>query len=207
MTFCPNNHFRKGLNQAAMQENVKVIAPIMLSRGYSRNAIAAMLGNWESECTLNPNWPEKSGFPSNREGGFGFPQWTDWGNKIGWYADQLGVQYNTSDTNPISEIEFELDYHEFECTKGLKGTGKKTWYAKHGYNYTWTNFRVSLDSPSELAKAYYWQYERSTAWTVGTRAKQAEKWFEFIRGTQPQTKKRNFLLLAYKAGVLNVKTR
>lgn len=205
MTFCPHNYYKKALSTTQMKDNVDVLVPIMRNKGWTDNAIAAMLGNWQSECTINPNRPQNSGYPDNRAGGFGFAQWTPWGNKIGWYCDQHGIGYNTSDINPMSAIETQLDYHDYECRYGLQGTGRKTWYSNHGYNYSWDGFLASTDRPSQLANAYYWQYERSAAGSSGTRPAQAEQWYTYITGIKPQpvaVDKSKILLLAYKAGLL-----
>lgn len=205
MTFCPNNTYRKALSTSQMQENVNTLLPLMRARGWTDNAISAMLGNWESECTINPNRPQNSGYPTTRTGGFGFAQWTPWGTKIGWYCDQHGIGYNTSDTNPMSAIEVQLDYHDFECRYGLQGTGRKTWYSNKGYNYTWDGFLKSTDSPAELARAYYWEYERSAAADPGKRPSQAEQWYSYITGITPKPvtpKSSSIVLLAYKAGVI-----
>ena len=203
MTYCPHNNYRKALSRPQMEDNVLVITPIMRGRGYSDNAIAAMLGNWESECTINPNRPQNSGYPSTRTGGFGFPQWTPWGTKIGWYCDQKGIGYNTTDTNPMSQIEVQLDYHDYECTYGFQGSSRQTWYNNHGYNYSWASFKTSKDDPAELARAYYWQYERSAASNPGSRPNNATKWYAFITGISPVVNnKSNFIILAKECGLI-----
>lgn len=174
------NPYRRALNNEQMQVNAKFIYDYLRSQGWTLNAIAACLGNWESECTLNPNRPQKSGYPSTTTGGFGLAQWTPWYKKYGTWCKAQGIGNVANDHNPAGRIEPQIAYHDYECTHGLNG--KKTWYANRGYNYSWSQFKVSTDSPETLATAYYWQYERSAANNPGSRPSNARKWYNYLSG-------------------------
>ena len=202
------NQFRRRLTQEEQQVNATFIYGYLNKRGWSLNAIAAGCGNWESECTMNPNRPQYSSYPSSGEGGFGLPQWTPWGKKYGAWCSQRGIANVASDNNPAGVIELQLDYHDYECIHGIYGG--KTWYNNHGYSYKWSDWKISTDSPETLAVAYYWQYERSGAQDPGSRGAQARKWYEFLSGVTPPeppdptptTKNLGFVPLAYGAGLL-----
>ena len=75
--------YKKVLSQSQMEVNAVWLRNYLQNRGWSLNAIAAALGNWESECTLNPNRPQRADFPNSSGGGFGLPQWTPWKKKYG----------------------------------------------------------------------------------------------------------------------------
>lgn len=196
----PDN-FKRPFNTALYLDDMKINAGILYQKltalGWSLNAIAAALGNWQSECTLNPNDPQyMKDYPNLNvtaeagkvfgNGGFGFPQWTPVRNKIGWYAQQKGLSFDRTDTNPPSDVDLQLEYHEFECKNGLKGDpAHKTWYNNHGFSYTWDEWKKSTDTPEKLAEAYYWQYERSKAGSEGTRPKQARFWYDYLGGVTP----------------------
>ena len=62
------NQFRRRLTQEEQQVNATFIYGYLNKRGWSLNAIAAGCGNWESECTMNPNRPQYSSYPSSGEG-------------------------------------------------------------------------------------------------------------------------------------------
>lgn len=185
--------FGKGLTQSQMEDNATYFANIMRNRGWSDNAIAAVFGNWESECKLNTNYPEKKKnqveqYPVAKSPGFGLPQWTPWYYKYGKWCELNNIQNVASDDNPAADIIHQLDYHDYECINGYitaSGEHSPTWLNRQGYNYTWENFKKSTDSVSELAKAYYWQYERSDAQSVGKRGEQAVKWYNFLHGVSP----------------------
>lgn len=192
-----NRPFNTPIKIDAMKKNAEILYQKLTALGWSLNAIAGALGNWQSECTLNPNDPQYiSGYPNLNvtasagkvfgNGGFGFAQWTPVRNKIGWYAQQKGLSFDRTGTNPPSDVDFQLEYHEYECSTGLKGdSSKKTWYSNHGYSYSWEQWKKSTDTPETLASAYYWQYERSGAQSVGNRATQARYWYDYLKGETP----------------------
>lgn len=172
--------FRKVLSPAEMRVNAVWIRNYLQRQGWSLNAICACLGNWESECTLNPNRPQRKNFPATTTGGFGLAQWTPWYKKYGTWCKSQGIGIQNNDGNPAGRIEPQIAYHEYECKYGLNG--KKTWYNNKGYNYSWENFKRSTDNVATLATAYYWQYERSAAGAVGSRPRQAIAWYNYLSG-------------------------
>lgn len=176
--------YRRYLNSDEQKVNASAIASLLVYQQWSIEAIAAVLGNWQSECTLNPNYPQNSGYPAVRTGGMGLPQWTPWGTRYGAWLDTMGIESIASDENPAANIETQMLFHEYSCTFG-QGPGKADWYSNHGYSYGWSEFKQSKDAPSELAKAYYWQYERSGAGDPGSRPEQADYWYEYLTGNPP----------------------
>lgn len=170
--------YKKALSTAQMQTNAVWLRNYLQNQGWSLNAIAAALGNWQSECTLNPNRPQRSGYPNDRTGGFGLPQWTPWSKKYGDWCKSQGIGMVANDNNPAGRFEPQIAYHEYECTHGING--KRTWYGSHGYNYSWSAWKTSTDDVRTLATAYYWQYERSAAMNPGSRPDQAAAWYSYL---------------------------
>lgn len=179
--------YRKALSQTQMEENAREIWAFLSLAGWSDEAAAACLGNWQAECTLNPNWPQNADFPLKRTGGFGLPQWTPWGSKYGAWCEKNGIAIRAGDDNPAGQLAPQMEYHDYECLNGIaKG---KTWYANKGYSYAWEAFKKSRDDVEELARAYYWQYERSASRDPGSRPAKARAWLEKIaawRKEQPE---------------------
>lgn len=214
MAYPYHTPFGKGLTQSQMEDNAKYFANIMRNRGWTDNAIAAAFGNWQSECRLNTNYPEKKNdqpeqYPVAKSPGFGLPQWTKWYYKYGVWCEKNGIQNIASDDNPAADIYHQLDYHDYECINGYiteEGKHSNTWLpGRQGYNYTWEDFKKSTDNVSELAQAYYWEYERSDAQSVGKRGEQAIKWYNFLQGVSPDPNPptppptdTNYLQIVYK---------
>ena len=65
------------LSLSEMQNNVDIIHYFFRSAGWTDNAIAAMLGNMQSESTINPGiWEGLDPYA----GGYGLVQWTPYTN-------------------------------------------------------------------------------------------------------------------------------
>lgn len=188
--------FEKNLTTDEMKQNATYFKGVMQSRGWSINAIAAAFGNWQSECRLNTNNPEKSGYPSYHGGGFGLPQWTPWYRKYGRWCEENNIQNIANDNNPAADVNNQLDYHDYECKYGdvhnPDKPGGATWYSyQRGdirYSYSWDGFKRATDDVAYMARAYYWQYERSNGGTdesADRRANQAVEWYKYLTGSSP----------------------
>ena len=73
------------LNSEEMRNNAQEQANYMINFGFTANAISAILGNEQSESTINPGrW--QSDIVGNMSGGFGLVQWTPATNIINCYG-------------------------------------------------------------------------------------------------------------------------
>ena len=172
--------YNKALSTAQMQVNAVWIRNYLQAKGWSLNAIAACLGNWQSECTLNPNRCSNKSYPYSSGGGFGLPQWTPYNRKMSPWCKAQGVAEIARDDNPAGTIEVQIAFHDYDCRYGYNG--KKTWYNNRGYHYTWDGFKVATDDVRTMAIAYYWQYERSGVRDPGSRPAQAAAWYSYLSG-------------------------
>lgn len=188
--------YNKNLTNDEMKQNATYFKGVMQSRGWSINAIAAAFGNWQSECRLNTNNPQRDTYPEPGSYGFGLPQWTPWYRKYGMWCKENNIQNIANDNNPAADINKQLDYHDYECKYGdvhnPDKPGGATWYSyQRGsirYSYSWEGFKRASDDVSFMARAYYWQYERSGGGTDASadrRAKQAVEWYKYLTGSSP----------------------
>lgn len=165
------------LNKAEMEANATYIAAVLLSAGWSMNAIAGVLGNMQSESGINPGmWEGRQ--EGNPKKGLGLTQWTPASKLIDW-ANENGYKSYT-------DIDCQLDRLKLEFTSNLQYYPTEEFPMKRG------EFPTSTKSPYELACVFARNYERS--WTIlyGTdsakqavykqRGERAEQWYTFLQG-------------------------
>lgn len=142
---CENNY----LTREQMKGNAMYIADYFQDRGWTKNAIAGMLGNMERESTMSPCLWEGLD-QGNMSVGFGLVQWTpaslmhDFANDLGEEPTNIGTQ---------------LDRIMYEKNEGLE------WYTSndgfpHALPETWEEWSKSTKSPEYLAEVFMENYER-----------------------------------------------
>lgn len=148
------------LDDAEIDSNAVEISRYLFARGWSKNAIAGMLGNMRAEAQCSPGriqddpWP--AGYlPSNSEvinstfsRGMGLVQWTPGRTTLVPFADSLGKLWYDGEAQLLRLI-YEKD-NNFEFI----GTNV------NGVFYTWRNFWQSTNDPGDLAEAFLRGYER-----------------------------------------------
>lgn len=178
------------LTQAEMEGNARVIAAAFLTRGWGINAIAAMLGNMQSESGINPGIYETLDSTSTTNG-FGLVQWTP-NTKYKAWADANGYAYGDIMAQ-IARIQYEVD-------NGLQ------WISTDAYPMTFEAFTTSTQTPEYLAQAFLYNYERPASLDQPNRSTQARAWYDFIVAEEitgsgtPATAKGMSKLLLYFAG-------
>lgn len=151
-----------------MQNNAIEANAYLLSKGWSPEAIAGMLGNMQTESTINPGIWESLKVDYSR--GYGLVQWTPATKYIDW----AGANY--ADGNR------QLDRIIYEAENGLQ------WFANPNAPIveppiSLKQFTVSRDSPTVLANYFLWYYEHPKYTIQPNRAVQAEQWYEFLGGS------------------------
>lgn len=150
------------LTQTEMENNATEFAGITLSYGWSRNAIAAILGNLESESGINPGiWENLEPYA----GGYGLVQWTPYTKYSEWYGE--GWQNNGN--AQCARIKYEVE-------NGLQ------WISTSEYPMSFKEFITSDRDVGYLAWVWLYNYERPADLNQPQRAEQAEYWAEFIGG-------------------------
>lgn len=163
------------LSASEQQNNAKIIYGYLTSKGWSRNAIAALLGNMEVESTINPGiWesltsdPEAYKEANDRYPGFGLTQWTPYTKFADWAGSGWQTAYNK-----------QLDRLIYEMENGLQ------YYPTDNYPETFKEFSLSTKSAEYLAAAFLYNYERPQSPNPSDRGRLARKWFEFLATVTP----------------------
>lgn len=191
------------LNKDEKEINALYIRNYLHAQGWSVQAIAGILGNMESESTMNPGrW--QSNDIGNYSGGYGLVQWTPASKYIDWCFEK-GIAPEDMDSN-LSRIIYEVE-------------NRIQWIATDSYDFSFSTFTTSTEDPYYLACAFAWNYERSYVVLYGREEEQealrqkrggyARSWYEYLGGEVPddpdpdpepdeplalKSKKYNFLL-------------
>jgi murein DD-endopeptidase MepM/ murein hydrolase activator NlpD len=154
------------LNMEEMTENANYILSYLLYRGWTKNSIAGMLGNMQTESTINPSiWQNLDS--GNMSMGFGLVQWTPASKYIDW-ANANSLPYENMDSQ-LARIEFEIE-------NGLQ------WISTSEYPLSFQEFKISDQTPEYLGQAFLRNYERPADQTQPNRSTQARYWFDTLTG-------------------------
>lgn len=164
-TFHSKNAF---LTDSEMETNARYVYGVLTSRGWSPTAVCGMLGNMETESTINPGiWQNLDA--GNTSLGYGLVQWTPSTKYTSW-CDARGLDPSHMDS-ALARIEWELENGE-------------QYYKTDAYPLTFAQFKVSTESASYLAQAFLLNYERPADQTQPARSTQAEKWYTLLKGSE-----------------------
>ena len=151
------------LSMAEMTENAQYILNYLTAKGWTKNAICGMLGNLQSESSINPGiWQSLN--EGNMSGGFGLVQWTPATKYLDWCTAQSLI-YTEMDSNLLRII--------YEVENSLQ------WYNP---SMTFLQFTKSLKTPYDLAMLFIKYYERPANPSQPQRGTQAKYWADNLTG-------------------------
>ena len=155
------------LTLSQMKVNATYIYKYLTAKGWTKNAIAGMLGNMQAESSINPGrWQSED--VGNTSLGYGLVQWTPATKYLQW-CNEMGYSDPSEMNNNLERILYELE-------KGLQ------WIATDNYNYSFDEFSKSNASVEELASAFLKNYERAGVEVEETRRSNAREWLEYLNG-------------------------
>ena len=155
------------LSTAQMTANAQYILDYLVARGWTKNAVCAMLGNMQRESTINPGiWQNLD--EGNTSLGIGLVQWTPATKLINWCNDN-GLDYLAMDSQ-LKRILWELENGE-------------QYYATDSYPETFSEFTKSTKSVTYLASAFLHNYERAGVSAETERQENASYWYNNLSVT------------------------
>jgi hypothetical protein len=164
MIFNPES---RALTLAEMTENASYILSYLVGKGWTKNAVCGLLGNMQSESSINPaRWEGDN--VGDTDHGFGLVQWTPASKYLNWAAT-ANLPYKEMDSN-LARILWEVE-------NGAQ------WITKAAYPISFQEFTVSTESPEYLAYAFITNYERPANPDQPARATQARYWFDTLSGS------------------------
>lgn len=157
------------LSQSQMSDNAQYIADYLTDRGWTQNAIAGMLGNMQRESTMNPGLWESLAY-GNMSGGYGLVQWTPATEYTAW-ADARGYPWGNNTGNPTIYFNGQLECILWEVANNQQ------WIATSSFNFSFSAFTRSTQSPEYLAEAFMRNYERPGVLALEERKQNARYWY------------------------------
>lgn len=159
------------LNMEQMKINAQYIWSYLSNQGWTKNAVSGILGNMQSESSINPGrWQSDIVLPSDPTyAGYGLVQWTPYTKYTNWVQGDP----STMDNNLLRIL--------YEVANNLQ------WIATQSYNYSFSDFTQSTDTPYNLGMAFLANYERPLDPNQPLRGQQAQAWYEFLGGVTPPT--------------------
>lgn len=166
--------------------NDAISITVTLMQGFTKNAICGILGNMNSESTINPAvWQSLNDMYL----GYGLVQWDDGKLFIDWAKKEGVISAATAEavnslaySNPKKLMDAELDY----LIVSMNTVGN--WFkpdnnqSKYGTSETLTasQFKVSNKSADILARIFCGHYERPGVPKISERVANAKKWYNFL---------------------------
>lgn len=152
------------LSQSEMENNAACVYYYLIDKGWSKNAIAALLGNMQQESTINPAiWQNLDS--GNTSLGYGLVQWTPSTNYTSW-ANEHGYD--------ITDGDYQLKWiDEYTTTFGQ-------WIKTSDYDLSFAEFKESTQSVSWLTCAFLYNFERAGDAAQAERESYAANWYTYI---------------------------
>jgi hypothetical protein len=162
------------LTMEEMTENAEYIMAQLLASGWTKQAISGLLGNLQTESTINPGiWQGLNSYDSDpyitvQGAGYGLTQWTPFSKYTTWARDN-GMDYKAMDSQ-LARIQYEVD-------------NNLQWFGGVSSTMTFKQFTLSTDTPENLAQAFLHTYEHPADPDQPARSTQARYWFDNLSGT------------------------
>lgn len=159
------------LNNDQMAYNAKIIYSYLSKAGWTINSIAAVLGNMQSESSINPYIWEGLNY-GNLSKGYGLTQWTP----ATKYKDWAGADWENGYK--------ELDRILWEVANNQQ------WFSNPEAPIpdppiSFAEFTTSTETPETLANYFIWYYEHPANPNQPWRATQARNWYNILGGETP----------------------
>lgn len=152
------------LTVSQMENNAQLVWNFFKGYGWTKNAVAALLGNMQGESNINPGlWESRD--EGNMNCGYGLVQWTPANKVIDWLEGN-GYAIN-SGFGQCARIIYELENHI-------------QYYATNAFNFSFYDFAHSTQTPEYLAKAFIYNYERPYNYNQPQREIYARNWYNYI---------------------------
>lgn len=164
------------LTQEQMNVNATYIYSYLSAKGWTINAISALLGNMQAESSINPGRWQSDRVGGDSSGhGYSLVQWTPYTKYTDWCSSEgLG--------DP-SEMDTALSRIIYEVENSIQWIGVGNYYGM-----SFSEFSKSTETVAFLAVGFLLCYERPLDQSESVqqyRSSLAESWYEYLTGVEP----------------------
>jgi LysM repeat protein len=142
--------YQRWLSESESLNNAQMVANHFKGTDWTKESLAAMLGNMRHESSINPNMYEY-GYDWSADRGFGLVQWTPRSKYWDW-ATARGLDQRSGDSQ-LARIDYEVDNNiQWIAVSRVEGL-------------TFQEFRTNARgwSVDKLTETFTWGYERPNA--------------------------------------------
>ena len=160
-------------NSEQMSVNATYIYKYLSAKGWTREAISALLGNMQAESSINPGrWQSDRVGGESSGHGLGLVQWTPYTKYTNWCSENGFSDFSEMDSN-LSRIIYEVE-------------NNTQWIGVGNYNgMSFKDFSTSSMDVDFLAVGFLLCYERpadQSASVQSYRSLLANNWYTFLGG-------------------------
>lgn len=186
-------------NSEQMSVNAKYIYKYLSAKGWTKESVAALLGNMQAESSINPGRWQSDRVGGDSSGhGYGLVQWTPYTKYTEWCSEKGFNDFSEMDSN-LARIVYEVE-------------NNIQWIATSNYpGMTFKDFSTSTRDVDYLAVAFLLCYERPADQSTSVqtyRSLLANNWYTVLGGINPsggtsKRKKFNFVLFNRERRIRN----
>lgn len=142
-----NEGYQVWLTESQSMQNAQLVANHFKGTDWTKESIAALVGNMRHESTINPNMYEY-GYDWSADRGFGLVQWTPRSKYWDW-ATARNLPQRSGDS--------QLDRIDYEVENNIQWIKRAA-----AYDLTFAEFRANTQglTVNQLTEAFTWGYER-----------------------------------------------
>lgn len=188
----PRGEYAKDSQEAI--DNATLIYGTLASRGWTINAVSALLGNIDREGAYNPwRWEGDVIQGAYGSSGYGLVQFTP------------GTKY-IQDVNAKALSDYGPNFTGATSPKAADGNAQIIFIDEHAdyyptasYPLSYAEFKASEQTAEYLTRAWIYNYERplDPSATIAARIAAANYWYEILSGITPPAPRRGFPVWLY----------
>ncbi len=177
------------LSEQQQRANAVYIYHKLIERGWTKQAIAGLLGNIQRESQLNPAvWQMQN----NAKLGYGLVQWDDGADFLDWQGGAVknrplsAIEVNQLAVDDAAQlIDMELEFLMWTSRTQTDKTERR-WFAtnryRSPYKMSYEDYIKSEAAVADLALVFHASYERSSDCMsqLNDRIAYSEKWYNFL---------------------------